>query len=335
MGTKSTPGLDEIARMVGVSKMTVSRVLRGGTGFSAETEARVRAAAERVGYVPNRIAAAFGSAEASTLIGICVPRLSGSLVSRMLDVLADRLLKLGYQTMLGAHQDDREEEALWLRSIAAWRPAAVILVGRSHSPATRSLLKDLTIPVVETWAMPADPLDMAIGVSLEGAGLEMARLVSDAGRRSIGYVGALRDVPCMGELRLDGFVQGLAEAGLRLKATEIVTDQPSFYAGFYGTETLINRTPKLDAIYFHNDEMAIGGMAYLDRRGIKVPDDIGIAGWGGMEAASILPKRLSTSVMPTADLGRITAEVLGSRLSGQAFKDMQLLPTRLVRGATL
>lgn len=321
--------------MVGVSKMTVSRVLRGGTGFSAETEARVREAAERVGYVPNRIAAAFGSAESSTLIGICVPRLSGSLVSRMLDVLADRLLKLGYQTMLGAHHDDREEEALWLRSIASWRPAAVILVGRSHSPATRSLLKDLTIPVMETWAMPADPLDMAVGVALEGAGLEMARLVSDAGRRAIGYVGALRDVRCMGELRLDGFVQGLAEAGLALTACEIVTDQPSFYAGFYGTETLVNRAPKLDAIYYHNDEMAIGGMAYLERRGIAVPDDIGIAGWGGMEAASILPKRLSTSVMPTTDLGRITAEVLGGRLSGQPVKDVHLLPTRLVRGATI
>jgi LacI family transcriptional regulator, gluconate utilization system Gnt-I transcriptional repressor len=71
--------LEDIARATGVSKMTVSRVLRGGSGFSDETRERVLQAAQALGYVPNRLAAAFCAPQASTLVGICVPRLTSGL----------------------------------------------------------------------------------------------------------------------------------------------------------------------------------------------------------------------------------------------------------------
>ncbi|TAG12327.1 MAG: LacI family transcriptional regulator, partial [Rhodobacterales bacterium] len=68
--------LEDIARAAGVSKMTVSRVLRGGSGFSENTRTKVQAIAATMGYVPNRLAAAFGSDQAGTLVGMCVPRLT-------------------------------------------------------------------------------------------------------------------------------------------------------------------------------------------------------------------------------------------------------------------
>ena len=67
--------LADIARAAGVSRMTVSRVLRGGSGFSIETRDKVIKIADTMGYVPNRLAAAFGADQASTLVGMCVPRL--------------------------------------------------------------------------------------------------------------------------------------------------------------------------------------------------------------------------------------------------------------------
>jgi LacI family gluconate utilization system Gnt-I transcriptional repressor len=75
-------------------------------------------------------------------------------------------------------------------------------------------------------------------------------------------------------------------------------------------------------------------MAYCAAKGVQVPEDIGIAGWGGMEAASILPKRLTTTIVPTAKLGKAAAEALVSRLRGDAVPDVTLIATKLVPGGT-
>ena len=81
--------------------------------------------------------------------------------------------------------------------------------------------------------------------------------------------------------------------------------------------------------------MAIGGLACLTRIGLKTPEDIGIAGWGGMEAASILPRRLTTTAIPITRLGKIAAEALVSRLRDDPVEDVTITPTRLVPGSTI
>ena len=138
----------------------------------------------------------------------------------------------------------------------------------------------------------------------------------------------------MGAARLEGFEATLTRAGHPLVAREVLHDMPGFYAGYYGLETLLAREARLDVVYFHNDEMAIGGLAYAQARGIRVPEDLGIAGWGGMEAASILPRRLTTTVVPTTAIGKAAAEALVARLKGEAGADVTVVPTRLEPGET-
>ena len=335
MTRRPKAGLQDIADAVGVSKMTVSRVLRRGGGFSAETEAKVLEAAERLGYVPNRLAAAFGPAGTSTLVGVSVPRLNSALMGTMLESLNATLARLGYDTMIGAHDHLADEEESWLTALAAWKPAGVVLTGRAHTARTLALLQELSVPVLELWDLRTAPIDLSVGFSHLDNGWEMARCVIRAGRRRIGYVGALADRMTMARVRHEGFCKGLDEAGLRLEAEQVLDDRPGFYAGYTATELLLARHPGLDALYFQDDEMAIGGLAWLTRQGIRVPDDIGIAGWGGMEAASILPRRLTTTMVPATRLGKIAAEALVSRLRGQPVEDVTLVQTRLVPGSTM
>ncbi len=335
MSRKTKAGLEDIALAAGVSKMTVSRVLRGGSGFSEDTRARVLAEVKRQGYLPNRLAAAFGSARSSTLVGVCVPRFTSALFSQLLETMNATFARLGYQTMIGSHDQLPDEEETWLRALASWQPAGVVLAGRRHSAGTLRLLRDLTIPVVEIWDLNTTPFDVSVGFSHYDNGYEMGQFMTAHGRSRIGYVGALAARETMGRSRLDGFRAALAAARAAPVATEVLQDHPGFYAGFYGTETLLARHPELDALYYHDDEMAIGGLAWLTQRGIRVPDDIGIAGWGGMEAASILPRRLTTTVVPTARIGKEAAEALVSRLRGDPVEDVRVIPTRLVAGATV
>ncbi len=330
------PNLSDIASNLGISKMTVSRVLRGGAGFSDATKEKVLREVERVGYVPDRIAAAFGRAKASTLVGICLPRLTSPLFASVADTLSATFSRLGYQTMIGTHNHSPEEEEAWLRNFASWKPAAVVLAGRNHSPSTGRLLRSLGVPVAEIWDLTTKPYDLAIGFSHYDNGFEMARVMVDAGHITLGYVGALAAYPsASGHVRRRGFAEGLATLGASLVAEEIVHGTPGFYAGFVGTETLLARRGGLDAIYYHDDEMAIGGLSYLTKIGLRVPEDIGIAGWGGLEAAAILPKRLTTTVVPTARLAKQAAQAVVARLNGDAAQDVILIETRLARGSTI
>lgn len=335
MTKRSKPGLQDIADEVGVSKMTVSRVLRGGDGFSSETAERVHEAARVMGYVPNRLAAAFGRSAASTLVGVCVPRLNSGLFGSMLESLNATLTRLGYDMMIGAHDHLPSEEEAWIRALSAWKPAAVVLTGREHTMQTLTLLRDMAIPVLELWDLTTAPIDLSVGFSHFDNGWEMARHIAGSGRQRIGYVGGLAERSSMGRQRYQGFVKGLDEAGLKLVSGEVVDDRPGFYPGFYATELLLARERQLDAIYFQDDEMAVGGLAYLTKQGIKVPDDIGIAGWGGMEVASILPRRLTTTMVPTTRLGKVAAEALVSRLRVNPIEDVTVVQTRLVPGATI
>jgi LacI family gluconate utilization system Gnt-I transcriptional repressor len=327
--------LEDIARAAGVSKMTVSRVLRGASGFSDDTRDRVLQMAEKLGYVPNRLAAAFGADQASTLVGMCVPRLTSGLFGHVLDGVDRALTRLGFQLMIGANNHSPAEEEAWVRQVASWRPAGLILSGRTHTAATVDLLRKSAIPVVEIWDLTTRPIDIAVGFSHIDCGAEMGQHLIRRGRQKAGYVGALARADVMGAARLDGFRKALADAGHPLRDAEVLHDAPGFYAGYYGIETLLARSPDLDAVYFHNDEMAIGGLAWCQSRGLSVPDDIGIAGWGGMEAASILPRRLTTTQVPTTAIGKAAAESLVARLTGAEVPEVTVIPTRLIPGETV
>ncbi len=327
--------LAEVAGAAGVSKMTASRVLRNASGFSEETRDKVMREVERLGYVPNRIAAAFGSEQTSTIIGVSVPYLSGSIFGAVLDSMNGALAKFGYQTMIGAHENSPETEEVWVKNILSWRPAGLILSGHLHTGTTRELLKAHGIPVVEMWNLNTSPIDMSVGFNHYDCGHEMGEFILSKGHQRLGYVGADAEAPGLGALRRKGFAAAIRSAGLEPISEEILNDRTGFYAGFYGTENILNRTGKLDAIYYQDDLMAIGGIFYCQARGLRVPEDIGIAGWGSLEAASVLPQRLTTTVVSTQALGKAAADALIARVRGEAQEDMVITPTRLAPGNTV
>ncbi len=327
--------LAEVAKAAGVSKMTASRVLRDASGFSSETRDRVLREVERLGYVPNRLAAAFGSDQTSTLVGVCVPRLTSSLFGSVLDSIDHTLSKFGYQTMIGAHEQSPQAEESWLRAILAWRPAGVILSGRKHTPGTVEILRAQSIPVVEIWNLNTSPLDVSVGFNHFDCGYEMGRFMLGRGHSNIAYVGAESNAAGMGEVRYQGFENALADAGVECVAKEVLVDRPGFYAGFYGTETVLSRNAEIDSIYYHDDTMAVGGLFYCKSKGMRIPDDIAIAGWGGMEVASVLPERLTTTSVTTQALGKSAAEALVARIREEPVEDVLVASTRLVPGNTV
>ncbi len=333
--SRPVASLSQIAEAAGVSKMTVSRVLRDTDGFSEATRQKVMREVDRHGYLPNRLAAAFGTANASTLIGVCVPRLSSPFFGQALESINRTFQRLGYQTIIGSHNYLLDDEELWLKNILSWRPAGVMLSSKEHNQGTLRLLHDAQVPVMEFWNLNTSPLSMSVGFNEFDSGFEMSRYAILQGYERAALLGAIQDRDIGRRERFEGFAKGFIDGGGKIVMDEKLNDLPGFYAGYYGTENLLNKNEKIDMIYFQDDTMALGGLSWCERKGIRVPDDIGIAGWGGHEAASILAQRLTTTAIPVQQIGKLSAELLARQLREEPATEVTVVPAKLVKGNTL
>jgi len=327
--------LASVAKEAGVSKMTASRVLRGGGGYSEETRVKVMAKVEQLGYLPNRLATAFSGEANTTFVGVAIPDLGNEVFTQVLDGIDRKLSSFGHQTVLGLTQHTLEEEENWIRTVLSWQPAGLIVTGRSHSKRSIEMLRNAGIPIVEIWDLNTSPLDMSVGINHFDSGFEMGRYLIECGYRKLGYVGTKHDTANAASARLDGFSKAVEDGGGELRREYCLNDTAAFYPGFYGTEHLLSATGDVECIYYQNDSMAFGGIQYCQKLGLSVPKDIGIAGWGDLPISSVLTKRLTSIHVPHLKVGQMAAEAMIASLSGEPVIAAHDIGFRLIPGMTV
>lgn len=325
--------LTEVARLAGVSGMTVSRVLNGHPHVSEKTRAKVLDAVQSLGYVPNRLAGALTSAR-TRLVVVLIPSLSNIVFPEVLRGANERLEAAGYQAVIGVTDYDPGKEERLIEAMQAWRPAGWIVTGLEHSDRARQLLREAGTPVVEVMDTDGTPIDMAVGISHRGAGQAMGQFLVDSGRRRIGYVGGNLDRDLRAAKRLDGFCRALEDRGLAL-AGWFTDEQPSsVLLGRWGLSELLTWHPDLDAVYFSNDDMAVGGLMHCLSAGIAVPGRLALAGFNGLDIGQATPQPLTTARTPRHAIGAQAAGQILDRLAGRAPEACVDLGLTFVRGET-
>ncbi len=327
--------LSQVATAAGVSKMTASRVLRGEGGYSEKTRALVMEKVDELGYLPNRLATVFAGDKTSTFVGVAIPDLGNEVFSQVLEGIDRKLGSFGHQSVLGLTQHTLKEEEDWIRTVLSWQPAGLILTGRYHSARATEMLKNAGIPVVEIWDLNSSPLDMSVGINHFDSGFDMGRYLINCGYRSIGYVGTSHDTANAATTRLDGFCKAVEGGGGEVAKQLCLHDTATYYTGFYGTEQLLAGSAGIECIYYQNDAMAYGGMQFVTAKGMDVPSDIGIAGWGDLPIASVLPKRLTSCHVPHLKLGQAAAEMMLARISNEPMEPFRDIGFKLIPGSTV
>ena len=142
----------------------------------------------RIGYVPNLLAGGLASTR-SRLVAAVVPTIAGPVFLETVQSLTESLAERGYQLMLGQSGYSGSREDALLEAIIGRRPDGIVLTGIMHSAEGRRRLLASGIPVVETWDLTADPIDMVVGFSNRDAGRAIARYLLDKGHRRIGFAG--------------------------------------------------------------------------------------------------------------------------------------------------
>lgn len=321
--------LRDVARLAGVGESTASRVLRQSGSFSDDTRQRVLAAADRLGYVLNPMAGALASAR-SRIVGVIVPSLGNIVFTDVLSGINSVLETERFESLVGVSDYRPEREEMLIASMLAWRPAAIILAGLEHTDRARTLLREGGVRVVEMLDTDGDGIDMVVGFSNRAAGQASARHLVARGYRRIGYVGHDLHSDLRAAKRHDGFCTGLRDAGLSIADAEIVSEPSSLRGGRDALASLLARTPDLDAVYFSNDDMAMGGYFHCAGAGIAVPDRLALLGYNGLEIGQVAPRRLSTLLTPRQQIGETAAKLALSAAPAQIVE----LPFELIPGET-
>ncbi len=300
--------LADVADAAGVSKMTASRALRGTGDVSPETLKKVRLAAQQIGYVGNPLAASL-SGKRSGLIGVVVPSVSNIVFAEVLAGIADGLDGSGLQPVFGVTDYDETREAELIQSMLAWHPAALIVAGLDQPDATRNLLQRADIPIVQIMDTDGDPVDVCIGFSHRDAGREMAGALLARGARRMAYIGSSHALDTRARKRFAGFETRLNEAAQTFFDIQFVDGPSTATVGRGLTEQVLSDDPAIDAIYYSNDDLAIGGAYHCIAHGLSVGQDIHLAGFNGLEITKTLPVGLATTLTPRRQIGSKSVEM--------------------------
>lgn len=282
----------EVALQAGVSPATVSRIMRGQALVAEATRDRVMEAVRALGYVPNRIAGSLASLN-TRLIGVVIPSLHNIVFPEVLRGIHAGQEGTGYQAVISVTDYDLAREEVAVRGLLAWQPAAVLLAGFEHSDATRAMLADSGVRVVEMMDIDSTPLDVAVGFSHRRAGYESGKYLIGRGYRRFGYVGHDWIADHRARLRYDGLCAALAEAGLAVVAEARAAGGSSVAEGRMQTARLRAMAP-VDVAVYSNDDMAVGGVFHCMAEGISLPGEFAIFGFNGLEIGRDLPQPLST-----------------------------------------
>ncbi|QIG47760.1 LacI family DNA-binding transcriptional regulator [Nordella sp. HKS 07] len=311
------PTMAEVAALASVTKMTVSRVLRQPEKVNPETRKRVSSAMLKLGYVPNRLAGSLTSG-ATGLIAAIVPTLRHSIFADVLEGLSDVISEAGLDLFVSFSSYRTDVEESQIRSILERRPDALMLTGLTHSKASRDILRNFGIPVIETWETAEEPIDMMVGYSNRDAAHAMTGELVRAGYRRIAFVNGSSAGNERARLRAEGYLAALQEAGLPALPIHVVEHDADIRPEI-GARALIavrQQTPDVDAIFFTSDIFAVGAILACREQGIDVPNTIGIAGFHDLEIGRVVSPTLTTVHVPATEMGRKAGHMLLARLSG-------------------
>ena len=328
--------LRDVSEASGVSEMTVSRVLRGRGDVSATTRDKVLQAAKELGYVPNKIAGALASQRVN-LVAVIIPSMSNMVFPEVMTGINSVLEGTELQPVVGITDYLPEKEEQVLYQMLSWRPSGVILAGLEHSEASCAMLRSAGIPVVEIMDVDGTPIDTAVGISHRRAGRQMAQAILKAGYKKIGFMGTKMPLDHRARKRFEGFTEALAKAGIEVSDQEFYSGGSALAKGRDMTKDMLERTPDLDFLYYSNDMIGAGGLLHLLEKGINIPQNIGMAGFNGVDLLDGLPLQLATMDACRKEVGKIAAQIIADRVihgTENSEKIIELTP-KLNLGATL
>lgn len=323
--------IKDVASMAGVSVGTASMALNGKENVNAETRKKVLAVAEGLGYKPNKYAR-FLTSKKTNVIGLIVTDITNPFFGVLTDLVQQELAGQGYDIMLGISKGDIANEKNIVQKFIDLRVDGVISVPSHELVPDVShyhSLRERGIPVcfITTYYNEIDA--PCVMTDLSDGSYCLTKYLVETGHRCITCIVGNRAVP-VSNLRVEGYLAALRETSIAIDPGWIVEDEVVFQGGYHAAQKILDRYHP-DAILAMNDFMAMGVLKCLKERGLRVPQDISVAGYDDVIYASLLETPLTTVRQPIEQMcKRAVAMMLEKMANPQCINEKVLLKPQLV-----
>jgi LacI family transcriptional regulator, gluconate utilization system Gnt-I transcriptional repressor len=329
------PTIADVAAKAGVGAITVSRALRNPHLVSEALRRSIEAAIREISYVPNLSASALASRH-SDIVGVLIPSLTHTVFTDVLRGIYDGVDETKLQVQLGNTRYDPQEEERLIGLFLRQKPSAMIVSGTEQTAKSRRMLETAGCPVVQIMDLSGDPIDQIIGFSHEAAGRRMTEHLIAQGYRRIAFLSGWLSGRSNGRLR--GYQQALAAADLDANASvyslngagmDDPTNNVQPLAGHPVRELATPaigrllfrqaraRDQKIDAVFCNNDTLALGVLFECLGSGIRVPEDVGIAGFNDLDFMEAAEPALSTVRTHRYRIGHSAVAAIRAKLNGE------------------
>ncbi len=326
------PTIREVSRLAGVSRMTVSRVIRNLDLVLPKTRDLVNKAIADLGYVPDRAAGSLGSSRTG-FIALVLPNLTNANFAAVAHGLTESLRQADYHLLIAYTDYSLDEEERQLKNLLARRPEAIVLTGAVHRRTASRILLAADIPVLEIADLPRHPIEHAVGFSNYQAGRTAARYLIERGFTKIGAAGSSNEgdvIDQRGEERLRGFEDELRLSGMPAQWVLRHGHTPvSYDHGAKSIEILMQREPGLEAVFTVSDLSAVGVVMECQRRGLRVPADLSVMGFGDFEIGREINPPLTTIHVDFRALGQRTGKLIQDLMAAKIKDTPQIIDVGL------
>jgi DNA-binding LacI/PurR family transcriptional regulator len=309
----AAPTVKEVAQLAGVSTATVSRVLSNSGGVRRELTRRVHSAARKLGYQPNPAARNLRVRSTRTL-GMVFPDIENPFYARVIAGAEEVLQNAGYSLLLANYGENPEREHIQLTTLRAERVAGILFAASCKPSVDYQYILDAGTALVAVARIPDGlNVDFVTVSNQEGARHAVEHLIR-LGHRRIGFVDGPISLSTTRE-RKSGYEQALRDAGLPVSQEMVIYADFSHHAGGYeAASKLLNASKRPTAILVVTNNMALGVLQALQERGIDVPAEMAVVGFGDTPSAAFLRSPLTVVEQPARAIGTTSAQLLLERL---------------------
>ena len=319
------PTIKDIAKICGVGVSTVSRAINNHPDINPETKEKIMNTIKEYGYVPNNSARNLKRVDAKA-IAVLVKGISNPFFANMIKVIEKECKKKHYYMELSHIESDEDEVDAALKVVKEKRLRGIIFLGGLFSHSDEKLRK-LTVPFVFSTAgsIPENISKKLYSNICVDDRKESARIVDyliGLGHEKIAMIVAEPNEQSIGKLRLDGYYEALQAHGIAINPNLVyqTTNEVGHFSmenGYRTTKRLIESGEEFTAVYAMADVLAIGAIRALLESGLRVPEDVSVAGYDGIDVSGYISPSLTTIRQPVEDMAKNTVKLLFDIIAGK------------------
>jgi len=319
--------MKDIAKMAGVSVVTVSRVVNNSANVGDETRKKVQKAIKELNYKPSRVAKRLRSTVASgNLLGVLIPDIQNPFYIDVLNGIEEIAYKNNYALIMCNFNQDEEKQAKYIDMLMAEAVDGMIVapVNAEDEKIINVIESGLPIVCVDRGLKDVDvDVDVVLVDNKRGAFLAVEHIIK-SGYKRIAYISGKPAIPSSKQ-REEGYISALNKYGIKIDKSIIKYGDSSHKSGVTLSNELLNSINPPDAIFTGNNLITLGALETIHKMGLKIPEEIAIVGFDDMYWSNSLNPPLTAVRQPAHEIGKRAIELLIQRIEDPNKSTVQMI----------